>query len=241
MTFTELEAEVRKLKGKVEERISEDIKYRRMLDDLISNLTFDNMPSIKKELKGGIEKISHISGDIDGIYEGISSVEQRVDEQGAEIALVVSKKNGVNTVNTASIVSAINKSGSSIKMSADKISFDGSSVTFDTDTLKVNSEGCVEFYSPVRASSLYAGDGYFDGRVDFGSAEGLRGYAYINGNESNGIEIVGDGGIVLSTDAESGNGAGNVDIYADNMSFNGCKVLTDSDEDIAYLRVLLGL
>lgn len=240
MTFEEMESEIIKLKGMLDERISEDVKYRRMLEDLVNNLTFDNMPSIKKTLKGSIEKISRISGDIDGIYQGISSVEQRVNEHGAELSLVVAETEGQKTVNAASIIAAINDSASSIKLSADKIGFEGSDISIDTKMLKVNSEGHVEFSSSVIADDYYGMSGFFNSRVDLGSSGGVPGYAYIHANEYDGIEIHGAGGVVLSTEAEGKGVSGDVEIYADSIRLNGNRVLTDSDADIAYLRMILG-
>ncbi len=241
MTLTEIETELKKVKEMLSEQISENIKYRRMAEDLMHNLTFENMPSVKRELDGSIKKISSISADMDGIAQGVSTLEQRVDEQGACISLVVSEEDGENTINTASIVSAINNSQSSIKMSADKIEFEGSNVSFDTDTLKINSDGCVGFSSPVSTPELYADSGNFNGRLDLGSSEGLRGYVYMNAGESDTLELYGDGGIVLSTESESGSADGSIDMYALGLNFNGSRVLTDSYEDIEYLRTALGL
>lgn len=240
MTFEEMESEIIKLKGMLDERISEDVKYRRMLEDLVNNLTFDNMPAVKKTLKGSIEKISRISGDLDGIYQGISSIEQRVNEQGAELSLVVSETEGEKTINTASIIAAINDSASNIKLSADKIEFEGADISIDTRMLKVNAEGRVEFSSPVIADNYYGMSGYFNSRVDLGSSNGNAGYAYMHANEYDGIEIHGAGGVVLSTEADNKGISGDVDVFADSIRLNGNRVLTDSDADIAYLRMVLG-
>ncbi len=240
MTFEEMEKEILRLRSLIDGRVSEDIKYRRLLEDIINNLTLENMPSVKKALNGSIEKISQISGDIEGIFAGISSIEQRVNEQGAEISLVVSETEGEKTVNAAGIIAAINNSGSSIKMSADKISFEGSDISIDTDMLTVNSEGRVDFNSPISASAVYASDGYFNGRVDMGDSRGQSGYAYINGNEMDGIEIHGAGGVVLTTEADGKGADGDIEVYADSMRINGYRVLTDSDADLAYIRMMLG-
>ncbi len=241
MTLAEIEAEVKLLKRALDERISEDIKYRRMIEDLTNNLTFENMPTVKKEVNGGIERVSQISADVDGISRNVSRISEKVDSQGAELALVVERENGDTSVNAASIISAINNSGSSIKMSADKISFEGSDIRIDTDKLSVNAEGRVEFSSPVVATDLYSTSGYFNGRVDLGSSGGLSGYAFLHANEFDGLELHGEGGIVLSTEADYGDPSGDVEIYADAVRLNGNRVLTDSDSDIAYLGMLLGI
>ncbi|MEE1356829.1 MAG: hypothetical protein UHG68_04605, partial [Clostridia bacterium] len=160
----------------------------------------------------------------------------------AKIALVVGKgDSGEDVINTASIVSAINSSGSSIKMSADKIQFEGSDVTFDTNVLRVDADGCVSFSAPLSAPTVYASNGNFNGRVDLGSTEGLTGYVYLNSGESNQLEIVGDGGVYISTESESGDSSGYVEIYGDGLYFNSNEVLTKSAGDIQYLKAKLGL
>jgi len=58
--------------------------------------------------------------------ESISEISQEVDSQSSKISLVVSTSGSTNTVNTASIVAAVNNAGSSIKINADKIDISGS-------------------------------------------------------------------------------------------------------------------
>ena len=242
VTFKEIEAEVIRLGKLLDDRIAEDIKYRRMIEDLMYNLSFENMPSVQEETQKTASAVSAIVGTIDGVSAGISSIEQTVDAQGAKIALVVGKgDSGEDVINTASIVSAINSSGSSIKMSADKIQFEGSDVTFDTNVLRVDADGCVSFSAPLSAPTVYASNGNFNGRVDLGSTEGLTGYVYLNSGESNQLEIVGDGGVDISTESESGDSSGYVEIYGDGLYFNSNEVLTKSAGDIQYLKAKLGL
>lgn len=241
MTYKEMEEEILRLRSMLDERIAEDIKYRRSLEDMMYNLSFDNMPTVEQEAKQTAFAVSGIEGKINGVERGVSTISQAVDDQGAKIALVVESRDGKNVINTASIVSAINDSESSIKMSADKIEFEGTSITFDTDALNVNAKGRVAFKAPITAPDIYTTCGYFNGRVDLGSSEGLVGYTYLNCGESNALELCGDGGVVISTYAESGDESGDVDIYADNLKMNGHKVLTRSAADIAYLRDQLGL
>jgi len=241
VTYKEMEDEIAMLRRKLDERIAEDIKYRRMLEDMMYNLSFDNMPTVERQAQQTASAVSKIEGEIEGISRGVSTISQTVDKQGASIALVVENRDGDSVINAASIVSAINDSGSSIKMSADKIGFEGSSITFDTDVLNVNAKGRVEFKAPLTAPDIYATGGYFDGRVDLGSADGESGYAYLNCGESNALELYGDGGIILSTYSDSGDDSGDVDIYADNLRINGQRVLTTSQADMDLLRYELGI
>ena len=242
MTFEELEAEVVRLAALVDKNSEEEIKYRRSYEDMMYNLSYENMPAVKKQAQKTATELSAVSDAVDGMTESISKIEQTVDEQGAEIALIVIKGSEGSSINAASIITAINKAGSSIKLSADKIQFEGSDITFDTKMLKVNSgNGCVEFVSPLSTEELYATRGYFQGKVDLGSFDGLTGYAYINCGELNELELFGDGGIVLSTNSENGDPSGNVEVYADSINLNGNAVLTRSNADIAYLKSKLGL
>jgi phage minor structural protein len=54
-----------------------------------------------------------------------NSLSSRISVQADQIGLVVEKKNGKNVVKSASIITAINQDGSSIKLSADKINLSG--------------------------------------------------------------------------------------------------------------------
>ena len=241
MTYKEMEEEIVHLRRMLDERIAEDIKYRRALEDMMYNLSFDNMPTVEREAKQTASAVSKIEGEISGISQGVSTISQTVDKQGAKIALVVENRDGENVINSASIISAINDSESSIKMSADKIEFEGTSITFDTDVLNVNAKGRVAFKAPLTTPDIYSTCGYFNGRVDLGSSEGLTGYVYLNCGERNALELYGEGGIILSTYTDSGDDSGDVDVYADNLRVNGQRVLTRSPADIAYLRDQLGL
>ena len=58
----------------------------------------------------------------DGIGDGLQS---QITQQANKIALVVEEVSGSNVINTASIVAAINASGSSVTISADKINLQG--------------------------------------------------------------------------------------------------------------------
>ena len=240
MTMKEMEFELENLKAMIRQKNDEDVKYRRAVEDILYNLSFLNMPEVESESQKTNSRITSVAANIDNITEGVSKIEQTVDEQGASISLVVKKSNGVSQINTAGIVSAINNSGSSIKLSADKIEFDGSSVTFDTDALKVNSSGRVSFSSALSTPEVHADIGYFQGRVDLGSDMGNPGYSYLNCGENNTLELFGDGGVVITTDSESGTSGGDVCVFSDTIRHNGYRVLTRSPEDIEYLRSELG-
>jgi hypothetical protein len=58
----------------------------------------------------------------DGIGDGLQS---QITQQANKISLVVEEVSGSNVINTASIVAAINASGSSVTISADKINLQG--------------------------------------------------------------------------------------------------------------------
>ncbi|MEE1356583.1 MAG: hypothetical protein UHG68_03350, partial [Clostridia bacterium] len=75
VTFKEIEAEVIRLGKLLDDRIAEDIKYRRMIEDLMYNLSFENMPSVQEETQKTASAVSAIVGTIDGVSAGISSIE----------------------------------------------------------------------------------------------------------------------------------------------------------------------
>ncbi len=241
MSFEEMERELLRLKALIEDNADEQIKQRRSYEDILQNLSYENMPSVKQDRETTVKKVSRLSSTVDGVAEHINKIEQSVDEQGSRISLIVVKLNGKDVIDAASIIGAINEEGSSIKLNADKISFEGSDISFDTSVLNINSDGCVQFDSPISTTSLYADNANFQGRVDMGSDDGRSGFIYLNCAENNTLELCGDGGIILCTDTEGGGPGGSVSVVADGLYVNGRAALTRSEEDIAYLRRALGL
>ena len=81
-------------------------------DVVVANTRIDqNENEIKLEAKRAIDKENSLSS--------------RISVQANQISLVVEKKNGKDVVKSASIITAINQDGSSIKLSADKINLSG--------------------------------------------------------------------------------------------------------------------
>lgn len=64
--------------------------------------------------------------DSEGNYRTLSNLSLESSENGAKIGLVVEYKYGQNVIKAASIVTAVNKSESSVKINADKIDITGS-------------------------------------------------------------------------------------------------------------------
>lgn len=258
MTFEEMQSTVLELKRKIDIQIDEDIKYRRMLEDMLANLTLENMPEVSKtisDVNDGVfvieekicdteNEVARLKQSVGTVENGMSIIDQKVDGQGAMLSLVVSKgEDGSDSVNCASIIGAINSSGSSLKLSADKIQFEGSNITIDTGVLKVNSDGCVNFSSPVKTKALHTSEVTVSGRVDFGNDNGLSGYVYINSGEGDTLELTGEGGVIINTMSENGDGNAdsNVYIFAPNLYVNGSRVMTFSSSDIALLKTLLAM
>ena len=63
--------------------------------------------------------------DIDGLISSVAVIEQTADDNGASISQIVQAVGADGRVTAASIVTAVNKSGSSVKISADKVDIDG--------------------------------------------------------------------------------------------------------------------
>ena len=81
-------------------------------DMVVANTRIEqNENEIKLEAKRAIDKEN--------------SLNSRISVQANQISLVVEKKNGKDVVKSASIITAINNDGSSIKLSADKINLEG--------------------------------------------------------------------------------------------------------------------
>ena len=81
-------------------------------DVVVANTRIDqNENEIKLEAKRAIDKENSLSS--------------RISVQANQISLVVEKKNGKDVVKSASIITAINNDGSSIKLRADKINLEG--------------------------------------------------------------------------------------------------------------------
>ena len=60
-----------------------------------------------------------------GLNGSLSMIEQKADDAGASLSLVVSDTNGKKSINTAGIVMSVNESGSDININANKINFNG--------------------------------------------------------------------------------------------------------------------
>lgn len=60
-----------------------------------------------------------------GLDGSLSMIEQKADDAGASLSLVVSDTNGKKSINTAGIVMSVNESGSDININANKINFNG--------------------------------------------------------------------------------------------------------------------
>ena len=77
---------------------------------------------------------SSIRSEVNSKYDGLSS---SITQQKDRIDLVVEKKNGQNVIKAASIVTAVNDSGSSVVISADHIDLDGYVTVSDMEALSL--------------------------------------------------------------------------------------------------------
>ena len=108
-----------------------------------------------------------------GLDGSLSTIEQKADDNGASLSLLVSDKDGEKSINAASIVMAVNDEGPSVTIDADKINFQGQA-TFLVRQDDLGSKGATII------------DG---GRIATGAIQSLY-YNYQSGNFSNrGTEI----------------------------------------------------
>lgn len=71
--------------------------------------------------------------DVEKDVEKIATIEQKTNDNASSIALVVTEKDGEEAINTASIVTAINDSESSVAIEADKIAMTGTTTFLKPD------------------------------------------------------------------------------------------------------------
>ena len=131
----------------------------------INNLTYvvnQNIESFTKftqEVTNKYAKIESLATysfkDGNNRVQTLSQLSMQADKNGAMIGLVVKEEYGRNVVNAASIVAAVNKSGSSIKIKADKIDLEGT-VRFLTprDLSDRNSENESERYTVIDGGKI---------------------------------------------------------------------------------------
>ena len=87
----------------------------------------------------------------------LTYMKSAIEQQSDKISLVVSETSGGNTINTASIVTSINQSGSLIALNADKINFKTGNFVIrnqnNVETFGVDSDGNTKFSGEITASS----------------------------------------------------------------------------------------
>lgn len=116
------------LKGNVSNRSTSQI--RQTVNEFAAEVVnargdFANLGARITDTVAEVQSITAWTKDANGNQYNLATIKQTADDAGADIALVVQEKDGEKVVNAASIVSAVNQSGSSVVINADHIKFDG--------------------------------------------------------------------------------------------------------------------
>lgn len=161
----------------------------------VSVLTDAALSYSRSMIEQTADSISLTVTQVDQIGDTVSAQTATISEQANKIALVVSETSGTNVVNTASIVTAINKSGSTIRMNADKIDF-------KTNGFQITNNAGVQTFAVDKSGNVK-----FGGQLQ--SATGSLNAPSINAGTLNGSSIKA-GTITSSTISSTNINAGNI-------------------------------
>lgn len=116
--------------------------------------------------------------DIDGLISTVAVIEETADENSASISQIVKAVGSDGKVTAASIVTAVNESGSSVMIEADKIEMTGTTTFLTADD--VGDDGSTEIAGNRISVKIDGSDD--DGDTDLESDNGLN-FTYVTSSE----------------------------------------------------------
>ena len=154
---SDVTAELATFKKGIEEGIEEDVEAA------LSSSIEQSASAIKTEVKAEIDSdIRKLWGSIDANTEGVldllgkyNSLGSTVEQTSSSISAIVTGVGSNGTVSAASIVAAINRAGSSVKINADHVTVDASSIDL-TGVVKM-SDLSTEGRTTINGSNITTG------------------------------------------------------------------------------------
>lgn len=175
-TATSLSTRVQNNEGKISQ-------VTQTADGLVSRVSTaeGNISTLTQTASGLSSRVSTAEGDISTLTQTANSLKSRISNAEGDVSEIWQEINGIGLVvsdgelNTASIVAAINDSGPSVMISADKIVMDGDAVFLTSED--VGDYGSTEISGSRVTMTMDGSDD--NGRNDITSYNGLE-FIYLN-------------------------------------------------------------